>query len=174
MVNQPVDSTLVPSADVTPDADRTYEYDFGTVRTDSVLLALWRGGLPVADAWLPASYLCEDLRGPRLTVQLAGPDDRMAQHDFALGTGRLQCSEQLWEYRLPAEPGLAATIRFVNIEGGCWMLVAGEDERFEPVELPEAFLVDGLRVLVTLRSRPDLTSICAVAPLADVLAIQRR
>lgn len=169
-----IDSSLVASAAVTPDPARTYEYDVGTVRVDSVLRALWRAGLSVAVAWLPVQYLCEDLRGPRLTVELAAPDDRMAQHDFAPGTGRLQCSEQLWQYSVPPEPGLAATVRFVEIEGGCWMLLAADGRRFEPVGLPDAFRVDGLRVRVTLQSRPDMASVCMIAPLAEVLAIRRR
>ena len=175
-----LDSSMVASATVVPniDATRTYEYDFSAVRPDSVLVALWSAGLPLTQAWLPVAYLCEDARGPRLTVELTTPDARMASHDFRLGTGRLACSQDLWQYTLgPADPQrftLDATVRFVNIEGGCWALVAGDATRFEPVGLPDDYKIDGLRVRATLRHRPDMASFCMIAPLAEVLSIRRR
>ena len=101
-----IDSTTVASATVAPliDQERTYEYDFSEVRIDSVLIALWEDDLPVSQAWYPIQYLCEDLRGPRLTVELdAAEDAAMARHDFSLGTGRLQCSELLRRYYVLAE-----------------------------------------------------------------------
>lgn len=175
-----VDSSVVASATVVPniDATRTYEYDFSTVQPDSVLVALWNAGLPLTQAWLPVAYLCEDARGARLTVELATPDSRIEAHDFRLGTGRLGCSQDLWRYTIgltdPERFTLDATVRFANIEGGCWMLVAGEAMRFEPVGLPDDYKIDGLQVRATLRHRPDMGSYCMIAPLAEVLSISRR
>jgi hypothetical protein len=103
--NLVVDSAVVASAGVTPAEGRTYEYDFGEVRPDSVLLALWRAGIQVETAWWPIAYRCEDARGPRLTVQLLSADDRMSAHDFTLGTGRLGCSEWLVQYVVSVHPG---------------------------------------------------------------------
>jgi hypothetical protein len=174
-----IDSSVVASAAIAPTLDpaRTYEYDFSTVRPDSVLLALWQAGLPLAEAWLPIAYLCEDARGARLTVALALPESRMEDFDFRLGTGRLRCSEELWQYTVaPPDPqqfSLEATVRFVDLEGGCWTLVANETTRYEPIELAEEFRVDGLRVRVTLRHRLDMGSVCMVAPLAEVISISR-
>jgi hypothetical protein len=94
-----IDSTVVASSTATPDPARTYEYDLAEVRPDSVLSALWIAGLPVEVAWLPVDYRCDDIRGPRLTVQLTAPDTpRMAAHDFTPGTGRLMCAEKLVRY----------------------------------------------------------------------------
>lgn len=95
-----IDSTTVASTSVEPniDPERTYEYDFSEVRTDSVLIALWEAGLPLSQAWYPIAYVCEDTRGPRLTVELTVADVRMAEHDFVPGTGRLLCSELLRRY----------------------------------------------------------------------------
>jgi len=108
-----VDSLLVASSGVTPDPQRTYEYRLPSVgpdstaqrplpaaRPDSILPALVRAGLAVTTAWRPEAYICLDIVGPRLTVELAAPDDRMTQHDFVLGTGRLLCSNRLWQYVL--------------------------------------------------------------------------
>jgi len=94
-----IDSTIVASSTATPDPARTYEYDLAEVHPDSVLSALWIAGLPVEVAWLPVDYRCDDVRGPRLTVQLTEADiPRMAAHDFAPGTGRLMCAETLVRY----------------------------------------------------------------------------
>ena len=100
-----VDSAVVSSGSVTPAEGRTYEYDFGEVLPDSVLLALWQAGIQLETAWRPIAYRCEDARGPRLTVQLLSADDRMSEHDFTLGTGRLGCSEWLMRYVVSAHPG---------------------------------------------------------------------
>jgi len=175
-----VDSSMVASATIVANIDptRTYEYDFSAVRSDSVLVALWNAGLSVTQAWRPVAYRCFDALGPRLTVELATPDSRMESYDFRLGTGRLACSQDLWQYVLgPSDPQhftLDATVRFVDIEGGCWALVANDATRYEPVGLPNEFKVDGLRVQATLRQRPDMASICMIAPLAEVLSISRR
>lgn len=96
-----VDSTVVQSSTAltSTDSSATYEYDFSAVRPDSVLLALYADDLPLVQAWLPLQYLCEDLIGPRLTVQLEVPRDAaMGAHDFRRGTGRLQCSVDLRRY----------------------------------------------------------------------------
>lgn len=93
-----VDSSVVRSATVTPDPDRSYEYDRFEPRVDSVLTALWRDGIPIEVAWRPIDYLCADARGERLTVQLERADARMNAHDFSPGTGRLACASHLMQY----------------------------------------------------------------------------
>ncbi|MDX2061240.1 MAG: hypothetical protein SFV24_25730 [Gemmatimonadales bacterium] len=67
-----------------------------------------------------------------------------------------------------------ATVRFVPIEGGCWVLEARGGKRYEPIGLPEALRRDGTPVSVAIRLRPDLVSICAVGELVDVVAIRER
>lgn len=93
-----VDSTVVRSSSVQPDPGRTWEYDPAGAPPDSVLATLWQLGFPLEVAWRPIAYRCDDPRGPRLTVQLARQDERMADHDFVQGTGRLACSEELMRY----------------------------------------------------------------------------
>jgi hypothetical protein len=94
-----VDSTSVTTASLTArDPSRTYEYAFSQVRPDSVLLALHEDEIPLVAAWLPLDYMCDDAIGPRLTVELSEPDTKMFQHDFVLGTGRLECSTNLRQY----------------------------------------------------------------------------
>lgn len=76
----------------------------------------------------------------------------------------------------PIAPGESvtanATIQFLNIEGGCWVVVTSAGQRYEPVNLDAAFRTDGLQVQVVLRDAPGLGSICQVGPLVTVESIQ--
>jgi inhibitor of cysteine peptidase len=65
-------------------------------------------------------------------------------------------------------------VRFVNVEGGCWVIDAADGTRYEPVNLPEAFRSDGLPVRAALKPRPDLASICMVGEIVELLSIRRR
>lgn len=66
-----------------------------------------------------------------------------------------------------------ATVRFVDLEGGCWMLETPLGT-YEPLGLPAAFRVDGLEVYVVLRRAPDAASICQMAPLVTLDSIRAR
>ena len=67
----------------------------------------------------------------------------------------------------------AATVRFVQVETGCWVLETAEG-RVQPVNLPEAFRRDGLAVEVELRDAGDMMSACQVGPLKHVVHIAER
>jgi len=72
-------------------------------------------------------------------------------------------------------PGrISATVRFVNVEGGCWVLSTDAGKRYEPIGLPAAFRQDGLRVSVTIRSRPDAGSFCMVGEIVELTSISAR
>ncbi len=67
---------------------------------------------------------------------------------------------------------ISATVRFVDVEGGCWRLDATDGTRYEPVNLPPAFRTDGRSVTVTLRFPQQLGSFCMVGRLAEVVTIR--
>jgi hypothetical protein len=67
----------------------------------------------------------------------------------------------------------AATVRFVQVETGCWVLETPAG-RVQPIDLPEAFRQDGLAVEVVLRDAPDMMSACQVGPLKRVEHISKR
>jgi hypothetical protein len=71
----------------------------------------------------------------------------------------------------PEQGMLIGTIRLLPVEGGCWVIDARDNVRYEPIGLPEAFRVDGRQVLVTLRQRQDVGSYCMVGQLAEVISI---
>ncbi|MFN2570841.1 MAG: hypothetical protein ABR537_04395 [Gemmatimonadales bacterium] len=64
-----------------------------------------------------------------------------------------------------------ATVRYVNLEGGCWVLQT-DAGRYEPVNLPSAYAVDGLQVYVELHTEPRMVSACMVAPLVTIETIR--
>ena len=79
----------------------------------------------------------------------------------------LGCREVTGNTLHPAE----ATVRFVDIEGGCWTIV--HDQRvYSPLDLPAEFRRDGLRVRVIFERRDDYGSICMVGPIVQLLSIE--
>ena len=66
----------------------------------------------------------------------------------------------------------AATVRFVDVEGGCWYITQGQLS-YKPLNLPAEFADDGLQVRVTFVRRDDRLSICG-GPIIQLLSIQTR
>jgi hypothetical protein len=77
----------------------------------------------------------------------------------------------------PLAPGQVlatdATIRFVDIEGGCWAIQNAAGQLYEPINLSRGFRTDGLSVRVVLRGAPDATSICMIGPLVTIDSVSR-
>lgn len=72
-----------------------------------------------------------------------------------------------------AAGGESATVRFVQVETGCWVIET-KAGRFQPVELAEEFKVDGLEVSVVLRDAPAMMGVCQVGPYKTVENITKR
>jgi hypothetical protein len=64
------------------------------------------------------------------------------------------------------------TVRFVNVEGGCWALDDRTGKRYEPIALPPQFKADGKRVRVTLKPRPEMGSFCMVGEIVEIVTIE--
>ena len=92
----------------------------------------------------------------------------------------LACGEHSLDAGLAAAP-LAphqvlvtnATVRFVDLEGGCWVLETATGT-YEPIDLPTVFRIDGLAVYAVVRSAPGAVSICQMAPLVSLDTIRVR
>ena len=83
------------------------------------------------------------------------------------------CGSQAPSSTAKAVAGEPATVRFIQIETGCWVLET-KAGRVQPIELPESFRVDGLEVDVVLRDAPAMMSVCQVGPLKTVESIAKR
>jgi inhibitor of cysteine peptidase len=66
------------------------------------------------------------------------------------------------------------TVRFQEIEGGCWSIVATDSTVYEPLNLGEDFRQDGLAVSFVARPRPEMASICMVGQIVELVSIRRR
>ena len=70
-----------------------------------------------------------------------------------------------------ASVGLDATVHFAtSVESSCWSLVT-PTKVYEPVDLPAAFRVEGLKVQVVLTDAPGWATICYAGPLVHVKSI---
>ncbi|OYD09884.1 hypothetical protein [Paludifilum halophilum] len=87
------------------------------------------------------------------------------------------CGWTLSGLPVQAEPSgdfiLKGTMRYLDIQGGCWVLVDESGERFELVGDAEQLArvqVDGLKVRVVVRRASDRVSRCMIGP---ILYLQR-
>lgn len=64
------------------------------------------------------------------------------------------------------------TVRFLDIEGGCWGIFGEDGVTYEPLGIPREFLKDGLKVRAAVKLRPDLLSICMIGTIVEVLEIK--
>ena len=80
----------------------------------------------------------------------------------------------------PSAPPLAsnqvlatnATVRFVDLEGGCWALET-EAGTYSPTSLPPRFRVSGLAVYIVAHGSPTY-DFCMIAPLVWLDSIRAR
>jgi hypothetical protein len=64
------------------------------------------------------------------------------------------------------------TIRFVDVEGGCWQFRGRDGTTYELRQAPDSILVDGTEATLVLRRRDDLASICQVGTIVDVERVE--
>jgi hypothetical protein len=65
----------------------------------------------------------------------------------------------------------SGVIVFNDFEGGCWTIKSDNGTPYEPIGLADSFKKDGLRVEFTLKTRPDMASICMAGLPADVVEL---
>jgi len=93
---------------------------------------------------------------------------------FVLAAGMshgTNCSGNLTD---PSQMSVNARVAFVDVEGGCWVLVTESGKRYEPVKLASEFRKDGLKVAVRIVTRSDVGSYCMVGEVVEILAIEVR
>jgi hypothetical protein len=70
-----------------------------------------------------------------------------------------------------ADAGVDATVRFLDLEGGCWTITPDERVHYLPLNLPAEFKRDGLRVVVEFEELSDYGSVCQVGPVIHIRSI---
>jgi hypothetical protein len=66
---------------------------------------------------------------------------------------------------------IVGTVKFSQVEGGCWFVLATDDTRYEPLNMPEELREDGLDVKLIVRPRDDAVSICMVGRLVEIVRV---
>jgi len=117
----------------------------------------------------------------RLSCDLAVPQSgilrkmtlRSLIYPLVIASAAIGCSGTPTQPFDASRAGVNASVRFVDLEGGCWT-IAVHDTHYEPLNLPAAFKRDGLPVRVAFRQRDDYGSVCQVGQIVEILSIQPR
>ena len=65
------------------------------------------------------------------------------------------------------------SVEWFNLEGGFFAIRGDDQVTYDPLNLPDTFREDGLRVRASVRIRRDYGSYHMVGPMVDVLSIRR-
>jgi hypothetical protein len=65
------------------------------------------------------------------------------------------------------------TVRFFAFEGGFYAIRGDDDETYDPINLPDEFREDGMRVRFRARLLLDIASIHQAGPVVEVIDIRR-
>ncbi len=100
-----------------------------------------------------------------LTACAGAPDASLAP--------TLQESPAMTESTDPSEELIQgfATVRYQDLEGGFWGLIADDGQKYDPLALDEALQVDGLRVRFSARPDPDRMSTHMWGQIVEVVEI---
>lgn len=85
-----------------------------------------------------------------------------------------------WVELNPESPGtgpelpITGTVRHLRIEGGLFVIDAEDGARYNPLNLPAAFRVDGKQIEAVGRRRDDAVSIGMVGPIVELIRIRER
>ncbi len=75
----------------------------------------------------------------------------------------------------PAPPAnsfeIVGTVTYKNIEGGFYAIEGDDGSKYDPVNLPESFRKDGLKVKVTARLKTDAMSFHMYGSIIDIVNI---
>lgn len=74
----------------------------------------------------------------------------------------------------PAVFAFAGTVRHLDLEGGQYVIESQDGTRYQPIDLPEAFRREGLRVDVQAIRREDMMSIGMTGPMIELRQIREQ
>ena len=75
-----------------------------------------------------------------------------------------------------ASPDLVSqtgTVRFIDLEGGFYGIVADNGEHYDPINLGQEFRQDGLRVRFQAKIRQDIASIRMWGKIVEIIRIAK-
>jgi len=66
---------------------------------------------------------------------------------------------------------LQGTVVYKDLQGGLFIIDGDDGKTYDPINLPEAFKKDGIRVHATIRARDDVGSIHMVGDIIEIVDI---
>jgi len=69
---------------------------------------------------------------------------------------------------------LSGTVEFISLEGGFYAIRAADGKTYDPINLPQEYQHQGMRVLINARMREDVASVHMAGPIIEILSIQKR
>ena len=66
---------------------------------------------------------------------------------------------------------ISGTVVYKDLEGGFYAIDAGDGGKYDPINLPESFRKDGLKVKIKARLKPDAMSSHMYGTIIDILSI---
>jgi len=66
---------------------------------------------------------------------------------------------------------IIGTVAYVELEGGFYAIIAEDGKRYDPMNLPNSFRTDGLKVTVKAKLRPDAAGFHMYGPIIEVVDI---
>ena len=67
---------------------------------------------------------------------------------------------------------IEGTVRYIDLEGGFWGITVDDGRKFDPLNLPEKFKKDGLRVNVKLRPRDEMAGLHMWGQIVEIIQIE--
>lgn len=79
------------------------------------------------------------------------------------------------DYRLVGSDEIEGrgTVTYIDVEGGFYGIVSGDDGRWDPINLPSDFTQDGLKVKFRAKLRKDLASYHMWGTLIEIISIEK-
>ncbi|MDF1553994.1 MAG: hypothetical protein P1P84_13070 [Deferrisomatales bacterium] len=75
----------------------------------------------------------------------------------------------------PAAPAdlleIVGTVAYKDLEGGFYAIDGDDGEKYDPINLPEAFRKDGLRVKATARLKPEMMGFHMYGAIVEIVEI---
>lgn len=72
-----------------------------------------------------------------------------------------------------AEIHIKGTVTYMELEGGFWV-IQDEEHTYDPLNLPDEFKKQDLKVSVAANIEEDMVSIHQVGPIIDIVSIKKR
>ena len=68
---------------------------------------------------------------------------------------------------------ISGTVQYISLEGGFYAIRGGDGKTYDPINLPDEYQHDGMRVQVKARTRDNVVSVHMAGPIIEILAIEK-